>query len=38
MFLTNKISHTAVCGRVFLYPEAGIRKVLIRNLRPAEDR
>ena len=31
MFLTNKISHTAVCGRVFLYPEAGMREVLKQN-------
>ena len=35
---TRQIPYTAVSDRVFLYPEAGIRKVLIRNLRPAEYR
>ena len=35
---TRQIPYTAVSDRVFLSPEAGIRKVLIRNLRPAEYR
>lgn len=35
---TRQIPYTAVSDRVFLYPEAGIMNVLIRNLRPAEDR
>ena len=38
MFLTNKISHTAVCLRVFLYPEAGMREVLKQNYRSNKDR
>ena len=35
---TRQIPYTAVSDRVFLCPEAGIKKVLIRNLRPAEYR
>lgn len=31
MSLTNKIPHTEVGGRVFLYPESGIREVLKQN-------
>jgi hypothetical protein len=35
---TRQIAYTAVSGRVFLYPEKGIREILERNLRPAEKR
>lgn len=35
---TRQISYTAVSGRVFLYPEAGIKEVLKRNYRANEGR
>ena len=34
----RQISYTAVSGRVFLYPESGIREVLNQNCRTAETR
>ena len=35
---TRQISYTAVSGRVFLYPESGIREVLKQNYRSNEGR
>ena len=35
---TRQISYTAVSGRVFLYPEAGIREVLKQNYRSNKER
>lgn len=35
---TRQIPFTVVSDRVFLYPESGIREVLKRNYRPAENR
>ena len=35
---TRQIPYTVISGRVFLYPEKGIRAVLERNYRPAQDR
>ena len=34
---TRQITYTAVSDRVFLYPEAGIREVLERNRKEAEE-
>lgn len=33
---TRQISYTVISGRVFLYPETGIRETLGKNYRPAE--
>lgn len=33
---TRQIPYTVISGRVFLYPETGIRETLCRNYRPAE--
>lgn len=33
----REIPYTVVSGRVFLYPESGIREVLKRNYRPAKE-
>lgn len=35
---TRQIPYTAVSGRVFLYPESGIKEVLKRNYRNNEGR
>ena len=35
---TRQISYTVISGRVFLYSEKGIREMLERNYRPAQDR
>lgn len=35
---TRQIPYTAVSGRVFLYPEAGIREVLKQNYRSNKER
>ena len=35
---TRQIPYTVISGRVFLYPEKGIREVLERKYRPAQDR
>lgn len=34
---TRQISFTVISGRVFLYPETGIREALYKNFRPIED-
>ncbi len=34
----RQIPYTVISGRVFLYPETGIRDLLGRNLKPAEKR
>jgi len=34
----RQIPYTVISGRVFLYPEKGIRDLLGRNLKPAEKR
>lgn len=34
----RRIPYTVLSGRVFLYPEAGIRETLERNFRPVRDR
>lgn len=34
---TRQIPYTVISGRVFLYPEAGIRETLYKNYRPTED-
>ena len=36
--VTRQIPYTAVSGRVFLYPEAGIREVLKQNYRSNKER
>ena len=33
---TMQIPYTVISGRVFLYPETGIRETLGKNYRPAE--
>lgn len=33
---TGQISYSVVCGRMFLYPEKGIKEVLENNYREAE--
>jgi hypothetical protein len=33
---TRQIPYTVISGRVFLYPETGIRETLGKNYRPAE--
>lgn len=33
----RQILYTVISGRVFLYPENGIREVLYKNYRPTED-
>lgn len=35
---TGQITYTVISGRVFLYPEAGIREILQQNYRPAKQR
>ena len=34
---TRQIPYTVISGRVFLYPETGIREALYKNFRPIED-
>ena len=34
---TQQIPFTVISGRVFLYPESGIRKILHRNLQSVEE-
>ena len=34
---TQQIPYTVISGRVFRYPEAGIRETLYKNYRPTED-
>lgn len=34
---TRQIPYTVISGRVFLYPETGIREALYKNYRPTED-
>ncbi|MCR9012652.1 helix-turn-helix domain-containing protein [Gabonibacter chumensis] len=33
----RQIPYTVISGRVFLYPETGIREALYKNFRPIED-
>lgn len=35
---TRQIPYTVISGRLFLYPESGIRNVLKQHYRPAENR
>jgi hypothetical protein len=34
---TRQIPYTVISGRVFLYPETGMREALYKNYRPTED-
>jgi hypothetical protein len=34
---TRQIPYTVISGRVFLYPEVGIRETLYKNFKPIED-